>query len=831
MTGLVVVSHSRALADAAVALASEMLHGSTTRIAVAAGLDAETFGTDATAIVDAIETADDGQGVVVLTDLGSAVLSAELALELIDPEVRERTVLSAAPLVEGLMAAAVTAASGASPADVAAEAAGALAPKRSALGVAEDTPNAPAAGDVDVPSGGETAVVTVENPHGLHARPAARLVTEARQFDAEVTLRNLDTGAGPASARSLSQVAGLAVRCGQHLEIDASGPDARSAVEHLTSLAHNRFGEEEAPAAGRAASSAGRAPTDAGRAPTDAGRACRDHPALPASPGIAIGAVFTPAVVDIETPDEQFDSADAQSARLRGALDAVCADIESLRATTAQHSPADAAIFDAHLVMLDDPDLVTAARERIESGVPASRAWAQAVTAVENEWRAVEDPYLRERAVDVHAVGQQVLRKLAGIADATIDGTGVLVVDDLLPAQAAVLDPEKVAGVILAGGSPTSHAAILARARGIPAVVAAGSDVLAIEPGVTVALDGSTGEIIVDPDDETLERLRGEASRAAERGELARAAAHEFASTADGTRILVAANLGSVEDARAAAESGADGSGLVRSEFLYLDRAQPPTVDEQIDTYLAMAEALGGQRITLRTLDVGGDKPLPFAPQPAEENPFLGLRGLRLALAEKTLFDDQLRAIVTVAHQTPISVMFPMVTTVDELLAAREHLDAAITSVGRGEPAGLEVGIMIEVPAAALKTAAFAPHVDFFSIGTNDLTQYTLAAERGNTSVAALADPLDPAVVTLINKVCRGAGPDRLVAVCGELAADEAATDLLVALGVRELSVAPRAVPPVKQAVRGLETTTNPRLVERCLEADTADSVRAALIK
>ncbi|WP_431818097.1 phosphoenolpyruvate--protein phosphotransferase [Gordonia jacobaea] len=863
MTGLVVVSHSRALADAAVALASEMLHGSTTRIAIAAGLDAETFGTDATAIVDAIEKADDGQGVVVLMDLGSAVLSAELALELIDAEVRERTVLSAAPLVEGLMAAAVTSASGAPPSDVAAEAAGALTPKRSALGVVEE--DVPASGE-DMSPDGESAVVEVENPHGLHARPAARLVTEAGQFDAEVTLRNLDTGAGPASARSLSQVAGLAVRCGQHLEIDASGPDAQAAVEHLATLARNRFGEEDAPAssagraaptagraaspagraaptagraaspagraaptAGRAASPAGRAASSTGQAASPAGRACRDHPALPASPGIAIGPVFTPAVVDVGPPDEQFDSADTQSARLRDALDAVRADIESLRTTTAQHSPADAAIFDAHLVMLDDPDLVAAALERVESGVPASRAWAEAVAAVEAEWRAVDDPYLRERAVDVHAVGQQVLRKLAGIPDATIDGTGILVVDDLLPAQAAVLDPEKVAGVILAGGSPTSHAAILARARGIPAVVAAGADVLAIEPGVTVALDGSTGEVIVDPDDQTLERLRGEASRAAERGELARASAHESASTADGTRILVAANLGSVEDARAAAESGSDGSGLVRTEFLYLDRAEPPTVDEQIDTYLAMADALGGQRITLRTLDVGGDKPLSFAPRPAEENPFLGLRGLRLALAEKTLFDDQLRAIVTVAHQTPISIMFPMVTTVDELLTAREHLDAAITSVGRGEPAGLEVGIMIEVPAAALKAAAFAPHVNFFSIGTNDLTQYTLAAERGNTSVAALADPLDPAVVTLINRVCRGAGPDRLVAVCGELAADETATDLLVALGVRELSVAPRAVPPIKQAVRGIDVPTNPRLVERCLEADTAASVRAAL--
>lgn len=836
MTGLVVVSHSRALGDAAVALAAEMIAGSDMTIEVAAGLDADTFGTDATAIVSAIEAADDGQGVVVLMDLGSAVLSAELALELIDPALRARTVLSAAPLVEGLMSAAVTAASGASPADVAAEAAASLTPKRSALGEGEDAPKAigetPVPDDASVDTGDAdtvSAVVEIENPHGLHARPAARLVTEAGQFDADITLINLDNGAGPASAMSISAVASLGVRCGQRLEILASGREARKAVDHLTSLAHNRFGEEvdadtvpaDPPASGASADTPGEV--------APAGRAGRDHMALPASPGIAIGPVFTPTIVDIEAPDEPFDSAEAQLARLHDALAETRTDIERIRDHTAHHSASDAEIFDAHLLLLDDPDLRERARATIDSGVGAAHAWAAAVAEVEAEWSAVDDPYLRERAADVHAVGQQVLRRLTGTADATIDGNGILVADDLLPAQAAVLDRDKVAGIVLAGGSPTSHAAILARARGIPAVVAAGPDALAVGPGVTIAIDGSTGEIVVDPDEATLQTLRAAAARADERRDSARETAHQPATTGDGTRILVAANLGSVEDARAAADAGADGSGLIRTEFLYLDRTQPPTVDEQIEVYRRMANALGGERITLRTLDVGGDRPLPFARQPVEENPFLGLRGLRLALAEKTLFDDQLRAIVTVAHETPVSVMFPMVTTVDEVLTARGCLDAAVTAVGRGVPADLQVGIMIEVPAAALKAAAFAPHVDFFSIGTNDLTQYTLAAERGNTSVAALADRLDPGVIALIDTVCRGAGADRLVAVCGELAADETATELLIALGVRELSVAPRAVPLVKESVRGVALTSNPGLVERSVEAEDAAAVRAGL--
>lgn len=373
----------------------------------------------------------------------------------------------------------------------------------------------------------------------------------------------------------------------------------------------------------------------------------------------------------------------------------------------------------------------------------------------------------------------------------------IRVAEDLAPIDVVRLDLGSVAGVLLAQGSPTSHAAILARARGIPMVVGAGAGVLGIAPGTTVALDGGSGEFVVAPSGATLTNFRKRKRSVARRWESARARAHEPATTRDGVTIAVAANIGSADDARLAAENGADLAGLVRTEFLFLERDQAPDVEEQVDAYREIADALGGRRLTLRTLDVGGDKPLRYAPTPAERNPFLGVRGLRHSLAHPELFRDQLRAILRTARETPISVMFPMVSNVDELIAARRILDEV---AGGDMPKEMHVGIMVEVPAAALTATTFTPYVDFVSVGTNDLTQYALAAERGNPAVPV--DGLDPAVLRLIGLVCRELG--KPVAVCGELAADPAATQKLLALGVRELSVNPPAVPLVKEAVRAV---------------------------
>jgi phosphocarrier protein FPr len=825
VTGLVVVSHSRVLADAAVALASEMLHGSRVRIAVAAGLDATTFGTDATAIVEAINAADDGDGVVVLMDLGSAVLSAETALDMIDPAVRERVVLCPAPLVEGLVVAAVSAAGGASPAEVAAEANGSLAAKQSHVNVpessADDADRDEALLDEAVSPHGEVAtsapsvVVKILNPHGLHARPAARLVQEARLFDARIELSNLDTGAGPVPATSLSRVATLGALCGHRVELTATGSQAREALDHVAALANRRFDEQEIP-------------TRTGPE-TSAGIRTPGTP-MPASPGIAVGPALSMRAVDVEVPDETPQDSDTEWRRVRAAIAEVRREIQRIRVTAAREGgESEARIFDAHLMLIDDADLLDVVRSRIGSGAGATRAWADAIADVEAEFASVSDDYLRSRAVDVHAVGQQVARVLAGAPTLRVEGEGVLIADDLEPAQVADLDTSRVMGLVLAAGSPTSHSAILARSRGIPAVVGAGSSVLDVRPGTIIGVDGTTGRFFVDPSEEKLRQLRAAGEDARAKARLAKEGAFAPAVTADGVEILVGANLGSIEDAGTAAADGAELAGLVRTEFLYLGRDEAPTVDEQIDVYRRLAASLGGKRLTLRTLDVGGDKPLPYAPQPAEENPFLGLRGIRLAHAHGELLDDQLRAIVSVAHEVPVSVMFPMVSTVDELAQARRRLDRAIDLDGRGSPEALQVGIMVEVPAAALKAEAFAPHVDFFSIGTNDLTQYALAAERGNAAVAAIGDPLDPAVLRLIDMVCRAADNRCLVAVCGELAADESATPLLVALGVDELSVAPSAVAAIKHAVRQIDRAADAALVRRCLTAVGPAEVRAIL--
>jgi phosphocarrier protein FPr len=827
VTGLVVVSHSRALADAAVALAAEMLHGSGVRIAVAAGLDATTLGTDAAAIVEAIHEADDGVGVVILMDLGSAVLSAETALDMLDPDIRARTVLSAAPLVEGLVVAAVAAAGGAGPAEVASEGGGALAAKQAHLvpPASRESADPEISGGPGLPTGREgsatsfAAVVKIGNPHGLHARPAARLVQEARLFDARVELRNLDTGAGPVPASSLSRVATLGALCGHRVELIVSGSQAREALDHLVALADRRFDERE--------------PTGGPAAETTPAQSSDDAP-MAASPGIAIGEAVTFRTTDVAVPGEAADDTAGDVAsewrRVRTAIAEVRREIQRIRARTARDGGEnEARIFDAHLMLIDDTALLDDVRSGISAGRTALRAWTDAIAAVEAEFADVADDYLRARAHDVHAVGQQVARALTGAPAAQIEADGVLIADDLVPAQVAGLDPSRVTGLILAGGSPTGHSAILARSRGIPAVVAAGAAVLSIPAGTTVAMDGATGRVVVDPDDDTLNEFRETDERARARAALAMEHAMSPAVTGDGVEVLVGSNLGSVEDARAAAAHGADLAGLVRTEFLYLDRQDPPSADEQIEVYRSLAEAMNGRRLTLRTLDVGGDKPLAYAPQPPEANPFLGMRGIRLALAQRELLDEQLRAIVALAHDTPVSVMFPMVSSVAEVVEARRRLDVAIARAGRGRPDGLQVGMMVEVPAAALKAASFVPHVDFLSIGTNDLTQYTLAVERGNPSVAALGDPLDPGVLQLVDIVCRASRGRCLVAVCGELAADEAAVPLLVALGVRELSVVPSSVALAKQVVRETDRAADADLVHRCVTARSADEVRAIL--
>ena len=800
MVGIVVVSHSRALARAATELAAQMLHGVRPPIALAAGLDETTLGTDAVQVKDAIEKVDSGDGVVVLLDLGSAVLSAELALDLLDDDVRERVVLSPAPLVEGLVAAVVTAAGGATADEIAAEAAGALAGKQAHLNGRVDSP-------IPQPQQvvGLSGVFVVRNAHGLHARPAARLVAQVRMLDARVELTNRTTGAGPVPASSLSRVATLAAQQGHEVEVSIMGSQAAEALEQILALAARDFDELD--------QSDGSPPAPAASAGPVA-----------ASPGIAMGPACRIETRPLVLPDHEPGDEAVQWRRLREAIAGTRRDIARTRGQVAREAgDSDAAIFDAHLMLLDDPELLARAHDLITQGKGAARAWRDAVRRVEEDVAGLPDSYMRGRAADVRAVGDQVLRYLLGVEGSGPSVAGILVAADLTPADAAELDAGLVRGVVLAFGSPTSHAAILARARGIPLLVAAGAAAQRIQDGQFLVVDADAGRLVLDPSDDELVDYE---QRIVVR-ERAHAAAISAAAlpcvTRDGVAISVCANVGSIDDAKNAADGYADGAGLVRTEFLFQSRSEPPSVGEQEAMYRSIRDAFGERRVVFRTLDAGGDKPMSFATIAGEANPFLGLRGIRLSLRFRDLLRDQLRALCAVAADGPTSIMFPMVTTLAEVHEANALLAEACD--GR-RPRGLRVGIMVEVPAVALKAAAIAPHVDFFSVGTNDLTQYALAAERGNAALAALADTLDPGVLRLIAELCRGAA-DVPVSVCGEAAADPVAIPILLGLGVRSLSVATPAVASVKQAVRNVTLSQATDLANRALTCASAGDVRA----
>jgi len=820
VVGIVIVSHSYRIAEGVAELAREM-GGPDVRLETAGGLDTQEhpIGTDAVLVMQAIERAWSDDGVLVLMDLGSAVLSAEMALDLMPEGARAGVLLCEAPLVEGAVAATVTAKMGGSLEAVAAEARGGLAGKIAHLGAPVPEPAAPGSA---VPGGiGEEALtlrLTIRNPHGLHARPAARFVQTASGFDAKIEVRNLTSGRGPADAASLNAVATLGAAVGHEIEVAAAGPQAAEAIHAIRALAARNFDET----------------VEAGApAPVEAPSAAPAQGVVrgfAASPGIAIGAVRRCHVPPLEIGRDDADDPDAEAAALETATAATVVAVQHQReAVAARAGETEAAIFDAHLLFLRDEALLAPARHAIhEEGRSAARAWSDSIDRTAAMWDGLEDEYLRARAADLRSVGAQVLARLLGVEppQPRIDAAGVLVAADLTPADTAGLDPALVLGIATAHGGPTSHAAVLARALGIPAVVGLGGATLELEEGSTVAVDGRSGELYVDPSSADVARLESEAIALAEARAIAREGAHGSAVTRDGVAVEIAANVGGPAEVPAAVEAGADGIGLFRTEFLFMGRDRMPDEEEQEAAYRAAALALAGRPLLIRTLDAGADKPLPYLGQAREENPFLGVRGVRLGLERPEILETQLRAILRVAADHPVRVMFPMVTTRDELRGARKVLDRARAAAD----APLEVGIMVEVPAAALTAGALAAEVDFFSIGTNDLTQYTLAADRGNEHVAGLTDALHPGVLALIRATVDGARlHGRWVGVCGELAADAAATPLLLGLGVRELSMSAPAIAAVKQAVRATDTGEAAALADRALDCATAGEVRALL--
>jgi len=557
---------------------------------------------------------------------------------------------------------------------------------------------------------------------------------------------------------------------------------------------------------------------------------------IAASRGIAIGTAFQFRWTDLCFERCTVEDPAAEWACLEAALETACEQLADVYAKAEAESGAEqAAIFQAHALMLEDPELLKTVRTAIEEQyVNAEAALSDAAETYAQMLESLDDEYLSARAADVRDVATRVLRILLGVSEsptAKLTVPSIILARDLTPSDTVMLDKSLVLGFCTAEGGATSHTAILARGLGLPAVVGAGPDVLEVPDSATLALDGSEGVLLVDPDEETVVEYQARQEAVATVLAQAQKMAHEPAVTRDGHRVEVVANIGNVEGVQAALEAGAEGVGLLRTEFLYLERDHLPDEDEQYRAYRAIVDVFADLPVILRTLDIGGDKDLPYLELPHEMNPFLGLRAIRLCLARPELFKPQLRAALRAGAGRNLKVMFPMIAAVAEVRAARAVLEecrAELLAEGQPVTEEMEVGIMVEIPAAALMADHLAAEVDFFSIGTNDLSQYTLAADRTNAQVAPLATGFQPAVLRLARDVIAAAhSQGKWVGLCGELAGEPLAIPILLGLGLDEFSMNPPAIPLAKQIIRALTLDEAREVAQAALELDGPDAVRA----
>jgi phosphoenolpyruvate-protein phosphotransferase len=481
----------------------------------------------------------------------------------------------------------------------------------------------------------------------------------------------------------------------------------------------------------------------------------------------------------------------------------------------------------------DDAALLKRSETAIEGGLNAEAAWMDAVEHYARQLDSLPDLTLRDRAADVRDVGQRVLRHLLGReAQPGLDlrEPSVIIARDLTPSQTASLDKSLVLAFCTAEGGPTSHTAILAEALGLPAVVGLGLAVLDLPPGVFLLVDGDRGEVIAYPDEITLQDFQTRRRKALQLARAEMAEAHEPAITHDGHQVKIVANVGNPEEAVAALEFGAEGIGLLRTEFLYLNRMTAPDEEEQLAAYNSVLGIMETRPVVVRTLDVGGDKELPYLDLGRESNPFLGWRAIRMCLDQPDFFKVQLRALLRASPGHDLRIMFPMITTLNEVRQAKVLLDEArreVQAAGHPMAETIQVGIMVEVPSVAMLADLFAPEIDFFSIGTNDLTQYTMAAERTNDRVAYLSDACHPAVLRQIQRVVvAGHEAEIWIGVCGELAGDPEAVPILLGLEVDELSMSPASIPHIKATIRHWSLQAAQRLASEAINLDSAVAVR-----
>lgn len=555
---------------------------------------------------------------------------------------------------------------------------------------------------------------------------------------------------------------------------------------------------------------------------------------VPASPGIAIAKAYRLESEGSVPQRKAVDDIAAEKTRLKEAVEAAKADIDRIREQTLERlGPPKAEIFEAHLFLLEDPDLIDAAMDQIESeGINAEYALHEVASGIMEALRSMDNEMLRERAADVKDITGRVISKLEGrehSALSDLNSETILVAKDLTPSDTAQLNLEFVRGFVTEIGSCTSHSAIMARSLELAAVVGAGSDASGIRTGDMVILDATAGQVIVNPSDRQLEEYSVRKREYEEYQIRMRSYVERPSVTADGAQVELASNIGGIDDLEKVLANGADGIGLFRTEFLYMGRTTFPSEEEQYSVYKHVLEKMGGKRVVIRTLDIGGDKELSYLQLPKENNPFLGLRAIRLCLERKNLFRIQLRALLRASVHGKLAIMFPMIAVLSELQEAKRILAeerAKLEQEGIPVSHSLEVGIMIEIPAAALAADILAKEVDFFSIGTNDLIQYTMAADRMNESVSYLYQPHHPSILRLVQLVIQAANRNgKWAGMCGEMAGDSAAIPLLLGLGLHEFSMSASSVLPARELVSRLSKQEWSRLTEQALGMSSQQEV------
>ncbi len=676
-----------------------------------------------------------------------------------------------------------------------------------------------------------TRTVTLEMREGLHARPAALLAGRAKAFSSAI---EISLGERKANAKSPVSLLTLGSRWGSRLTITADGADAAAALDDVVEAIASGLGDPVVPYVGDEQETLPGVETadTAEEAAPSAPFAADERPVIGgvvAAPGLAIGCAVH-LKESVARPAEQGGDLLEESAALDAAIARVHAHLSEQAASGRTQQQRE--IMAAHAALLEDPELIEGARDRIARGKSAGWAFSDTISAQAALLRGLDNARLAERAADLVDLEQQVLSVLAGGSPESLalPDDAIAIADDLLPSQFMAFGDRLPAAFVVARGGRTSHVAILSAASGVPMLAAVGADAHRIPDGTMLIVDAERGEIEVNPTEARVEATRKAAAERETRRAENREAAGIDCVMADGTRLPVYANVGSVADAARGLAFGAEGSGLLRTEFLFLDRPTAPTEAEQQAEYQAIADALRGKPLTIRTLDIGGDKPLPYLKQPSEENPILGVRGIRVSKRRPDLLRQQFRAILKVTPVSVVRIMLPMIADVSELRWAKAIFEEEKAALG--VTADVPLGIMIEVPAAVAMADKLAKEAAFFSVGTNDLTQYVLAMDRGNTELAPEIDSLHPAVLkTIADAAAAGERAGCPVGVCGGLASELAAAPILIGLGVTSLSATRSGIPDLKAFIRTLDKATCREVAAEALSLDTAAEVRAMVAR